>query len=392
LTDLGETLTEQAKLASDTAVLLTSKVDQLNNWEAQCIKACEQVIPARLAQHLQRLRNSISAFVDENIEKSDFGARWNREVETLKLNDWAKAIQTQIIEETKVQLQEFARQLREDAEFFSVNADSAPASFSESDVKRTLKWISVGSSVLVSVAGVAGLIGASNIWNPLGWLAAAVGLGAWVLSWFVDDREGKLQKQKRKTADELRKFVDGLEADVTGKLLFWFRDEVAAKDICRVIAETEALRVGMDGTAKQLLAGAKQIRSMVDALNVRVYSRTAAHLLTFFDDSQVVSVARDPGVLGLAIVSADLSQDGFASTIGKALNEKIVAVVDSDPSVIIKTSFQEFGISLIDVTVSGSDATVKLARSSNLNAHRQQIALTARALGMNIRLEQNDYD
>jgi hypothetical protein len=392
LTDLSDTLSQQTSRASETAVLLASKVDQLNSWESQCRKVCEEVIPARLAQHLQPLRNSISAFVDENIERPNFGALWNREIVSLQLNEWAKAIQVQIIEETAVQLQEFARQLQADAEFLSFNVSSTRASFGGSDVKRTLKWISAGGSVLAGVAGVAAMIAGSNIWNPIGWIAAAIGIGGWVLSWFIEDRETKLQKQKRTTADELRTFVDKLEANVNRELLFWFSDKIASKEIRRVVADTEALRVGMDGMGRQLRAGARQLRSMVDALNVRVYSRAGAYAISSFNDCEVVSVARDPGVLGLAVVSARLARNGFASILAKVLNEKIIAVEDSDPSLIIEAALRQFDIPVDQVNVSESYVKVKLAPRLDRQPAPQHIALIARVLGIHIELEKSDND
>lgn len=390
LVDLEATLAEQAKRAGDTARLLASKVELLQDWENRSTEAWDQAVTSRLAEQLQPLRNSISAFVDENIERSDFGVRWNGLVEAQHLNDWAKAIQQQIIEECEVRLQEFARQLRADAEFLSFDVDAEPASFGASDVKRTLKWVSVGGSVLAGIAGVASMIAASNIWNPIGWAAAAVGIGAWLLSFLFDDRETKLQSHKRKTADELRAFVDKLESQITSELLKWFREKVAQKEIRRVVSDTDALRGGMAQMASQLSEGTARLRAMIDSLNIRVYARTSAHLGRSVQDSDVISVARDPGVQGLAVVSPALARNGFAADVGRALNERVWAVEDSSPEIIIEAAFRGFGIGIEHIRVDGTRAVVRLApRHEGPGFDRLHVALTARVLGMTIDVEQN---
>ena len=198
--DLEELLREQAKLLDREARYLKDKFADLDTWLNGYIGGVNEHIQHRASELLRPLRDSVSSFVDENIERQDVDSRWKRRVEDVGVDHWMSNIQQQLLDEVRARLEEFNREIVVESELGDAFTAGSPAQYDPWDIKRTLRWTSAAGTALAGVAAVAVWIGGANFWNPVGWIAGAVSIIAFGLSWFFDDREKKLQRQKASAA------------------------------------------------------------------------------------------------------------------------------------------------------------------------------------------------
>ena len=115
---------------------------------------------------------------------------------------------------------------------------SGPEPYDPFDMKRTLRWTSAGAAALASVVVVASSIGATNFWNPVGWVAGAVSIGALVLSWFFQSREKNLQRRKASVAQQLREQIGDMERHIQERMKEWLDKNVITSLIRQIRRET----------------------------------------------------------------------------------------------------------------------------------------------------------
>ena len=79
--DLEGSLQEEAKSLASTARLFKSKFDELDTWLDGHIGSINERIERRVSEMFKPLRDEVSRFIDENIERENVNALWKRRVE-----------------------------------------------------------------------------------------------------------------------------------------------------------------------------------------------------------------------------------------------------------------------------------------------------------------------
>lgn len=387
LLDLQMELSEQAKTVRRAAQYLEDKFSELDVWLDGFVRATNARAETEAAQLVQPLRASVSAFIDENIERDDVGERWNRKVKALDIDGWLKRQQTSILDELRSRLVEFSREMSVESKLLGEFDAGQPSQFDPFDVKRTLRWVSAGGAALVGVAAVAGYFGAANFWNPVGWIAGGVSAIALGLSWLFGDREKKLQTQKAKATGQLRESIDKLEREVANGLKRWFYDSVTSRLVRAIRKDTRQLYTGMFKVSLSLGDGARQIGTLVEGLNRRLLVRAGQFVGTPVDEASVARIVRDPGIRAKFLWREGSDNPAFCKQVGLAIGEWVDGVPEGPFAQKIASSLRPASVSPKNVSISARSAVVRVPQQEMgraIGRFRSNVSLASRLMSIRI--------
>lgn len=393
LLDFQEELAGQAKTVRRAARYLEEKFGELDIWLDGFIRATNGRAETEVSQLVKPLRASVSAFVDENIEREDVGIRWNRKVKALDIEGWLKRQQTAILDELRARLVEFSREMSVESQLIGEFDAATPSQFDPWDVKRSLRWLSAAGGALAGVAAVAGYFGAANFWNPVGWVAGGVSVIALGLSWLFGDREQKLQRQKAKATSQIRESIDKLEREVTVGLKKWFYDSVTSRLVRAIRNDTKQLYTGMREVSRSLDGGACQLGMVVEALNRRLLVRTGMLVSAPVEEERIVCVVRDPGVRTKFIWSDGLENALFCKQVGAAIGEWVDGIPDGPVEQKVAASLRPAIVVPSSVYVSGQSALVRVPKKEAgraIGRRGSNVSLASRLLGIRIKVIEMD--
>lgn len=323
LMDFEERLHNEQKEIYRRAKHLKDKFAELDKWLDVYIGTINQRIEHHVSEVLGPLRNSVSTFIDENIEREDVETRWTRKVKSVNISEKTENFRKQILDEVREHLEAFNQQVAVDYKLQEKIKIEGPAQYDPWDVKRTLRWTSAAGAAGASVAGIAAWIGASNFWNPVGWIAGAVSVASLVLSWFFNDREKKLQHQKSQATRQLRDQIDSMEQHIVKSNKKWFYDNITNSLARGIRKDTRQLYEGMFELSKALSEAASSCAQDIEALNLRLLLRCGVFVGEDVAENSIFAIARDPGIKTKFICTGCAASNSFSIEVGKALNEWI---------------------------------------------------------------------
>ena len=323
LMDIEEMLREQAKIVNRSAKDLKAKSSEIEAWLDEHLRWLDARLARRAGELVRPLRSSVSSFVDENIERRDVRVRWGNRVNDAGIDVGMKRTLEQVLDEVRGRLEAFRRELTFDVEIGRELGAVGPEQYDPFDIKRTLRWTSAGGSAL---AGLAIWVGASNFWNPVGWVAGVVGVTALVFSWFFQDREKKVQRRKAAVAKQLRQQIDKMEQQIAQDMREWCDRNITKRLIRGACHETRDLYHGMFSLARAISTAADSFSKELETLNRRLIVRCG----TLGGDppaDTIDAIARDPGVRAKFTWASSAGDTSFCREVGKALDEWIDGIV-----------------------------------------------------------------
>ena len=323
LMDFEERVQKEAQFLSQSAKHLKGKFAELNTWFDRYIGNRDRRIGHYTSEVLRPLRDSVSVFIDENIERADVEARWKRRMESMKIGKKMEDFQKQLHNEVREHLEEFQREVAFEWELMDAITIHGPEQYNPLDVGKGLGRIVAGIGAL---AGVAWAFGAVNLWNPVGWIAIGVGVLASVLSLLpVFNREKKLQRRKNEVANQLRNQIDSMERRIVSEIKKWF-DRSITSDLMRIRRETPQFYNGMFQLSRALGEVAATLRADIEALNRRLLIRCGELVGEKITEDSISDIARAPGIKTKFISAAGAVPSSFCREVGKALGEEVSRV------------------------------------------------------------------
>lgn len=389
LLDLQGELREQSRTVRHAGTFLKNKFAELDVWLDSFVRSADFRSRTEAALIVSPLRNSISAFVEENIEREDVGERWQRRIKALGIEARVKRHQTSIVDEFQARLAEFSREMSVETPLIGAFGGRSPDTYDPADVKRSLKRVSAGGLALAGLAGVAGLFGAANFWNPVGWILGGAGLLALGLSWFFDDREEKLQRQKARAAEQLRGQVDQIEKRVTESTTKWFHENIEGRYIRAIRDDTRKLYTGMFEIAALLDDGARQVAAVVERLDRRLLVRTGSFLGLKVTEAHLARVVRDPGVRAKFVWSGSFQDTEFCRRVGMALGEFVDGVAQGPAESIVAGALRPAVVKPSMVSIVGATAIVRVPSAEAgkaIGRGGSNISLACRLAGLQIKI------
>ena len=328
LMDFEERLREKAQSLSQSAKYLKGKFAELNTWFDGYIDNLDRRIGHYTSEVLRPLRDSVSVFVDENIERADVEARWKRQMESMEIDKKMEDFQKQLLNEVREHLEEFQREVAFEWELMDAITIQGPEQYNPPDVRKGLGRIGAVSGALAGVAVVAAKIGAANFWNPVGLIAGVLAAGFGILSglsWLFGNREKKLQRRKNEVANQLRNQIDSMERHIVSETKKCF-DRSITSDLMRVRREIPQLYNGMFQLSSALGEATSTLGAGIEALNRRLLIRCGALVGEKITEDSISDIVRAPGIKTKFISAAGAVSSSFCREVGKALGEEVSQV------------------------------------------------------------------
>ncbi len=200
------------------------KQEEFRNWQRDFNKSEKSRLREKIDDIFGDVQNSISQFVEDNVECGDINNRWKRHIERYNID--SKTHQALEISLNKCQnkINEFFNDLGTD-----INMTGKISSFSDvSGVNVGFNWKRAwgwGSAA----AGVGAAIGFALISNPVGWVLTGIGALFGLFGWISNSREKKLRQARKELYDSLSASIDKAKQNTMPKVTKKFEELVCDK-------------------------------------------------------------------------------------------------------------------------------------------------------------------
>ncbi len=334
--------------------LLRNKQFELKNWFDKFIPDKNDEIERIVEKIFEPLFNQLDYFVDQNIENSDFGDKWNNMVSKYITENKFKSIQENIITDMNRYLEEFFKEFK-----FDMNLSVSKIKSDEiSGVKKVstgkvVRWsgaaVGTASAVILSAA-------VANSWNPLGWGLAIVGIGLGIFSWFWGDDTKRFNRQKAIMKTRMFNNLEKMQRKNKGVLKTWFYNDIThglKKKITQDLYHQVEL---FQKLLKEYSAITAKIDSFIEKENIELIKRLLdLHHPNGYESDNIHHVARVQGVLTKILIentlfNGDKNNNDFMKIYGeriieiKSSTDKMKFLLDSliiDSSEIIDAFFSD---------------------------------------------------
>ena len=208
-------LFEISNMAYHKFLIAQEKMSEFCNWQREYIDEERPQMIKRVDQIYEDVISSIPHFVEDNLERNDFGERWKKHVESMRLSEKIQDCYTSSVKKAKDKVDQLFKALETESKLQTKIISDISSDQKGSDIanwKRRWGWASAGIGAAGSVAEV-GLLVAVHVYGVaaaaaaipvVGWIAAGGALLFGIFSWLSDSREMKLRKARVEQERSLR--------------------------------------------------------------------------------------------------------------------------------------------------------------------------------------------
>lgn len=194
-------LFENSNMAYLKFLIAQEKMSEFCNWRREYIDEERPQMIKRVDQIYEDVISSIPHFVEDNLERNDFGERWKKHVESMRLSEKIQDCYTSSVKKAKDKVDLLFKALETESKLQTKIISDISSDQKGSNIanwKRRWGWAS-------AVIGVAGSVVAAAASIPVvGWIAAGGALLFGIFSWLSDSREMKLRKARVEQERSLR--------------------------------------------------------------------------------------------------------------------------------------------------------------------------------------------
>ncbi len=195
-------LFENSNMAYLQFLIAQEKMSEFCNWQREYIDEERPQMIKRVDQIYEDVISSIPHFVEDNLERNDFGERWKKHVESMRLSEKIQDCYTSSVKKAKDKVDLLFKTLETESKLQTKIISDISSDQKGSDIanwKRRWRWarIVIGAAV-AAVAAVAAAI------PVVDWIDAGGALLFWIFSWLSDSREKKLRKARVEQERSLR--------------------------------------------------------------------------------------------------------------------------------------------------------------------------------------------
>src|SRR5690554_3010156 len=252
--------------------VLKNKQFELKNWFDKFIPDKNDEIERKVEKLFEPLFNQLDYFVDQNIENSDFGDKWNNIVSKYITENKFKSIQECIVTDMNRYLEEFFKEFKFDMNLSVSKIQAEIISTTKKDsTGKVIRW--AGATAGTASAGIFAAITAgaiTNAWNPVGWGLAAVAIGFGIFSWFWGDDTKRFNRQKAIMKTRMFNNLEKMQRKNKGALKKWFYEDIT-HGLKKKITQDLYHQVGLfQKLLSEYSAIAKRIDSCTEKENVEL--------------------------------------------------------------------------------------------------------------------------
>lgn len=301
-----------------------SSLTRISQWKVKTLRDAPRLLSKEVDVAFKPLVDSVADFVDDHIEDENAAVAWERHYKSLKITKKVERSVQALAEQVVEELQDFNREMNEGLDItlsFEVAHDGR--NFSEFDFKRINGW---GSAI----AGVISTIAFFNSWNPVGWVAAGVGIVFTIFSFFSDSRAKKLKEAKSKQRQVLLEDVEESKRKIKANLESWFDINLYRAVILPTEHNLSLLCKALNGFISELDSTDSQLYTLRHEINFRLLNRVA-YIITkqHFVLPKVLKIVRLPGYACYFLISDYFRSSELLQAMSKAMREKIIVVYNA---------------------------------------------------------------
>lgn len=324
MTVLADLLLEFSAKNSGDGRIYVGKERQLLAWKKKFETDGQERINTLISKAIDRLRDEVPSFVEDNYESRTAGKKWARLVESTGINQKVKTLQSELLDERNKEVSEVARELKSELSFVSILSSAHHITMdSIFNLKRVWNWV---TGTVASGLGIAALFAS----GPPGWVAAAVGAGSAIISFFFDDREEKARKSRDKLTTRLSNDITILERNLQERLSNWFRHELLGKDLYAYIGDLIAVTSGLFDLADAQRKLAWTLNDRQKNLGRTLTKEALAQLAAKELQDAIIDVARVPGFATMFLIKPNtIFPDLVRNDLERLLGEHVWFVVDT---------------------------------------------------------------
>ena len=192
-------LFEISNMAYHKFLIAQEKMSEFCNWQREYIDEERLQMIKRVDQIYEDVISSIPHFVEDNLERNDFGERWKKHVESMRLSEKIQDCYTSSVKKAKDKVDQLFKALETESKLQTKIISDISSDQKGSDIanwKRRWGWASV---VICAVGAVAALA-----IPVVGCIVAGGALLFEFFSWLSDSREMKLRKARVEQERSLR--------------------------------------------------------------------------------------------------------------------------------------------------------------------------------------------
>ena len=301
-----------------------SSYTRISQWKVKTLRDAPRLLSKEVDSAFKPLIDSVADFVDDHIEDKNAAGAWDRHYKSFniakKVERSTQALAEQVVEE----LQDFNREMNEGLDItlsFEVVHDGK--NFSESDFRRINGW---GSAI----AGVVSAIAFFNAWNPVGWVAAGIGLIFTVFSFFSDSRAKKLKDAKSKQRQALLEDIEKSKRKIKTNLEGWFDTNLHRAIILPTEHNLSLLCLSLSGFITELDDTDSQLHALKHEINFRLLNRVAFVITKqHFALPKTIKIVRAPGYACYFLISDYFRNTELLKAMSNAMRETVLAVYNT---------------------------------------------------------------
>ncbi|HFX2689490.1 TPA: GTPase [Pseudomonas aeruginosa] len=301
-----------------------SSLTRITQWRVKTLRDAPRLLSKEVDLAFKSLIDSVADFVDDHIEDENAAGAWDRHCKSLEITKKVERSVQALAEQVVEELQDFNREMNEGLDItlsFEVAHDGQ--SFSEFDFKRINGW---GSAI----AGVVSAIAFFNSWNPVGWVAAGVGIVLSIFSFFSDSRAKKLKEAKSKQRQALLDDIEKSKRKIKDNLEDWFDINLHRAIILPAEHNLSLLCQVLSRFISELDSTDSQLHVLKHEINFRLLNRVACVIAKqHFVLPKLIKIVRVPGYACYFLISDYFRNTELLRAMSAAMREKIIAVYDS---------------------------------------------------------------
>lgn len=345
---------------------VNSKYQEIKNWFFDFKSKGLETIDSGVSQIFTQLISEVDSFVDNHAGDKNAEEVWKRKVDSFSIPEKVNAIYTELFEEVKRHLNEFARQITFEANNLNFSNDIGEiGDLKKGIMGKVARW---GSAAL----DVAFLVSITNFWNPAGWVSAIMGIGGALftaLSWFWGNDSKRFDRKKSEIKNDMKKQINKMAKDTNKQLSDAFKKNVVNYLYQQINVEL-AQNVDLLYRYLEIIKeSAINLREEEKSENANLFK--LLYKMTFNKpfSNQMIRVAREQGIMSKVLTNEDdiLGNGKNRRILENILGERIIYIeFVNEPNILLKralfpakTDNVEFEINIPNITIKAGKETIR---------------------------------
>ncbi|MEG0774359.1 GTPase [Clostridium sp.] len=346
---------------------IRDKHSEIRNWFVDFKSKGLPSIESEISKIFTQISSEVDSFVDAYAGNNDAEDIWKRKLESHNIERKVNDIYSELFDDAKRYLDEFARQITFETNNLNFNSDiSDVGDLKKGIVGRVARWGGVALDLAFFVT-------LTNFWNPAGWVSALIGVGGAAItlfSWLWGDDNSRYDKKKSDIKNDMKKNIKKMENDTSKKLRHAFEKNIVDNLYKQINIE---LSKNIDLLYKYLNMIRKStinIRDEVNKENINLFK--VLYKLTYKKNfgCLMIRIAREQGAMLKILTNEDetLKEKDSRKLLESIYNGERIIYIEfiNEPSELLKralfpanTDKVEFEVNMPNITIKAGKEKVK---------------------------------